>query len=122
MAVFQCEIYSEELKKNASFIVVQPDISFGSSRDDTMKNYPVICLLHETNQDHQAWLRQLPLEQISNQRHQIFVLPDGEGSGFKNIDGIGNYESYILQELPQILHRYFGFSTTMEVCYGIDSL
>jgi len=122
MGLFQCEIYSEELKKNTTFIVVTPDRPALGKQENTKRDYAVKYLLHKVGGNCRSWLREAPLERISSEKQVVFVLPDGSGSAFKNIEGVGNYETYIKKELPKIVNRYFGVSGEGEICYGIDSL
>ncbi len=117
MGLFQCEIYSEELQKNTAFYIVRPDAMSFERKAEEDREYKVLYLLHGPGEDYRKWLRSAPLEHLSEAYQVVFVLPDASMSNFKDIEGIGNYNTYIKKELPQIVQCYFGFPASEKVIY-----
>lgn len=76
--------------------------------------YPTFYLLHGLSDDSSVWLRRTLLERYSQNFPFLIVMPDGARS-FYTDSPLGNYESYLADELVGYIDRTF--QTRTETSY-----
>jgi putative tributyrin esterase len=114
MGLYQCEIFSEELDSNTAFYVSIPKRSPDDLEHHYDRKYQVLYLLHGGGDDYTKWVRRVPIERMTRKYNLAVVIPDASLSYYADIDGVGNYFSYITKELPEIVQMYFPISGQRE--------
>jgi S-formylglutathione hydrolase FrmB len=99
---FQSKLLNATLPYN---VILPPDYDTARST-----RYPVLYLLHGLTGHYTDWVSRTNIADYAAQYRIIVVTPEGNDSWY-----IGNYETYILQELiPDVQQRY----RTIEARYG----
>jgi S-formylglutathione hydrolase FrmB len=99
---FQSKLLNATLPYN---VILPPDYDTARST-----RYPILYLLHGLTGHYTDWVSRTNIADYAAQYRIIVVTPEGNDSWY-----IGNYETYILQELiPDVQQRY----RTIEARYG----
>ena len=125
MASIRMKLYSASLKTrtNVNILVptLLPDQNGSTNRVqefagyyNTHGNYPVLYLLHGTYGDEGDWQRYSRIEDYARTRNVVVVMPYGENSFYRDTKSGKNYETYLTQELPQIIQWMFPVSKRRE--------
>jgi S-formylglutathione hydrolase FrmB len=78
------------------------------------RRWPVLFLLHGATNDHTTWLEETDVEGLTEDLEALVVMPDGGEYGFYSDwwdEGTGGqpmWETYHLEELPDLLEDAFG--------------
>lgn len=125
MASIRMKLYSASLKTRTNVNVLLPtllpDQNGSTNRNQEFSeyyqshgNYPVLYLLHGTFGDEGDWQRYSRIEDYARTRNVVVVMPYGENSCFLDTKSGKNYETYLTQELPQIIQWMFPVSKRRE--------
>lgn len=110
MAQLQCEIFSSAMNMATSIQVILPDTC-------EMKDARVLYLLHGLSDSCTAWTRYSSIERYVRGQDIAVIMPEVQRSWYCDMKNGLRYFEYISQELPQLVHRYFGLSLSREKSY-----
>ena len=121
MAHLQLNFYSQILKKNTNVIVFLPSIGpddYLFDREPTYnipnKKYQVLYLLHGSYDDYMSWSRNSRIECYAQEKCVAVVMPSVENSAYLNMAMGEQYQTYLVEELPQFLHTILPISILRE--------
>ncbi|MDN5920457.1 MAG: esterase family protein [Pseudonocardia sp.] len=75
---------------------------------------PVLYLLHGLSDDDTAWVRNTAIERYVEQRGLAVVMPQVHRSFYLDQAYGGNYRTFLTEELPQVVGRFFRVSDRRE--------
>lgn len=107
MAGLKGNIRSTTLQMNTSISVVLPEKNDAAP----MK---VIYLLHGLSDNADAWPDNTMLSIYADEYNVAFICPEVQRSFYSDMDFGLNYFTYIADELPALMSRYFNISTKRE--------
>jgi len=101
-------VRSRALGRSARVRLLTPD----GWRPGTGRRWPVLYLLHGCCDTYDSWTRSTDVEQLTQLRDVLVVMPEGGDVGFYSnwLDGPA-WQDFHLRELPRILERGFGAGT-----------
>ncbi len=115
MALFNCNFYSKSLGYDTQVNIILPEDRDKSTFDYSKPfKFQVLYLLHGLGDDCNGWLRGTRIESYA-QKHKIaVVMPSGEDSFYT--DGLNGkkYFTYLTEELPTKIKRWFPISDKQE--------
>lgn len=113
MAFFKCCFYSKYLSYDTNVNVIIPENpSWEEEAQD--KRYKVLYLLHGRGDNEDSWVRN-SLVTVYAKEHQIaVVMPAAEDSFYVDSVAGKRYFSYLTDELPKYLRKYFPLSDRPE--------
>ena len=117
MALITCDFFSEVLEFGTSMTVVLPQPTEGQvgvtpGADDAPP--PLLYLLHGRSDDHTAWLRYSSIERYASAAGVAVVMPALARSFYADEAHGYRYWTYLSEELPGIVHRFFRVSDRRE--------
>ncbi|HEX6255870.1 MAG TPA: alpha/beta hydrolase family protein [Euzebyales bacterium] len=117
MAHLRCDFFSDALSLSTSMTVLlpQPTTSqVGMEGAAVDGDPPVLYLLHGLSDDDTTWLRRTSIERYVAALGLAVVMPQVHRSFY--LDGVhtGSYWTFISDELPEIVHRFFRVSERRE--------
>lgn len=107
MAHLTCTFSSECLKMNTTLTVVIPE-------QVEMKKVRVIYLLHGLADNCTGWSRYTAVERYAREYNVAVVMPEVQRSFYADMEMGLKYFSYVLEEVPKVCQRFFGFSKKRE--------
>lgn len=110
MALLQCEFFSPAMSMATPVRVILPDTC-------QMQEARVLYLLHGLSDNCTAWTRYTSIERYVRGQNIAVVMPEVQRSWYCDMKNGLRYFEYISQELPQMVHRYFGLSLEREKNY-----
>ena len=116
MALMQVDFFSETLEMCASMNVILPEPSSGLIGQDvvTRDETPVLYLLHGRSDDHTIWLRRTSVERYAAAYGIAVVMPAVARSFYTDMASGPKYWSFISEELPALVDRFFRVASTRE--------
>jgi S-formylglutathione hydrolase FrmB len=117
MALLTCDFFSEVLEVGTSVTVVLPQASseqIGVSGVERDGDLPVLYLLHGLSDDHTAWLRYTSIERYAAPLGLAVVMPQVQRSFYADERSGGRYWTYLSEELPEVMDRFFRVSDRRE--------
>ena len=114
MALIHTHFFSEALGMCASCDVIIPQNSRSLIGMNTAAGSKVLWLLHGASDDETIWQRRTSIERYASPLGLAVVMPAAHLSSYSNMAHGLNFFSYIADELPEIMHRFFGFSRARE--------
>ena len=120
MAFLECRFFSESLAESVTVNVLLPQQTInqiGLKGTADSDNAPVLYLLHGLSDDESIWLRRTSIERYATQYGLAVIMPAAGRSFYADMFHGGKYWTYISEELPQIMHSFFRFSTKREDTY-----
>jgi S-formylglutathione hydrolase FrmB len=117
MALIRCDFFSEALEVGTSITVVLPQPTEGQigvtpGADDAPP--PLLYLLHGRTDDHTAWLRYTSIERYASAAGVAVVMPAVARSFYADEAHGYRYWTYLSEELPGIVQRFFRISDRRE--------
>ena len=103
MAFFDCHFFSETLALSVSAHVLLPQAP-------QRKEHPVLFLLHGLSDDHTMWMRRTNIERYAAARNLAVVMPAVGRSFYQDMAGGARYWTFLSEELPAIMRRFFPLS------------
>lgn len=110
MALLQCQFYSAAMAMGTSVRVILPDTC-------DMADARVLYLLHGLSDDSSIWSRYTSIERYVRGKDIAVIMPEVQRSWYCDMKNGLRYFTYISQELPQLVHKYFGLSLERENNY-----
>ena len=116
MALVHVGFFSEALGMCASCDVILPQYSRSliGMKTAGAGSRKVLWLLHGASDDHTIWQRRTSIERYAAPLGLSVVMPAAHLSSYADMAHGGKFFTYIADELPQIMHSFFGFSTARE--------
>ena len=111
MALIETRFFSETLGMCATVnaLIPQPERA-----DAKRRAYPVLTLLHGFGQNASSWIRMSTIEALSRQYGVAVIMPDAFLSSYADMKQGQKYETYLSEELPEILRGFFPLSARRE--------
>lgn len=106
--IFTGSIYSESLDIDTWLHVVYPDRSCQSTPPK------VIYMLHGSSGNSSNWIENTMLPLYAQEYNVVFILPEVGNTWYRDIPYRGNYFTYVVQELPDLINKIFSFPTDRE--------
>ena len=78
------------------------------------KTYPVLYLLHGALDDRTMWVRNTSIETYAQEKELVVVMPSAQNSFYVNAKAGLNYYSFVADELPKVIAKYFPISEKRE--------
>lgn len=103
MAFFQTSYKSSVLNIECGINVILPD-------KPKTAQLPCLWLLHGLSDDHTCWQRYSAIEHHARQYQLGVVMPAVNRSFYADMSAGGKYYTYLSEELPQALRRFFPLS------------
>jgi S-formylglutathione hydrolase FrmB len=112
MALLQCEIKSDSLRMETSFVAILP-------REGSPKpaSGGTLYLLHGRGQSALSWVRYSGIELYAEKYDLAVIMPEGARSFYTDMRYGGDYFSYITAELPLLCSRMFRLEEGPEKTY-----
>lgn len=113
MARLRCDVVADSLGLATSITVLLPQPSrtrIGAGVRDLDAPPPVLYLLHGLSDDDTAWTRYTAIERYADELGLAVVMPQVHRSFYTDQALGGRYRTWIEQELPQLVHRFFRVS------------
>ncbi|RZT84295.1 S-formylglutathione hydrolase FrmB [Pseudonocardia sediminis] len=117
MAHLRCDFVADSLGLATSMTVLLPQRSStrigvtGGAGDGPP---PVLYLLHGLSDDDTAWVRNTSIERYVEQLGIAVVMPQVHRSFYLDQAYGGNYRTFLTEELPQVVGRFFRVSERRE--------
>jgi S-formylglutathione hydrolase FrmB len=114
MALIRCNFSSEVLELGTSMTVLLPEPSaaqIGVTGTVDEAPPPVLYLLHGLTDDDSAWARYTSIERYAADRGLAVVMPQVHRSFYADEAVGGRYWTFLSEELPQVVERFFRVST-----------
>lgn len=117
MAHLRCDFASDALELSTSMTVILPqpnESQIGVAQRVQPGDPPVLYLLHGLSDDDTAWSRQTAIERYVAPLGLAVVMPQVHRSFY--LDGVhtGRYWTFVSEELPALVHRFFRVSSRRE--------
>ena len=117
MALLRCDFFSDTLGLSTSLTVILPQpttaqIGMTGSAGDGPP--PVLYLLHGLSDDDTTWVRRTSIERYVAALGLAVVMPAGHRSFYADEALGGAYWTFLTEELPALVHRFFRVSNRPE--------
>lgn len=116
MALFTVNYGSTCMNKYMGMNVILPDDEYPVLRDKEGK-HAVIYLLHGYTDDYTKWARLSSIERYANELGIAVVMPDGGKSFYTDMVHGDDYFTYITEEVPEYVQKWFPVTTDPEYTY-----
>lgn len=115
MALINCVFNSRYLGYDTQVNVILPE-NKGPQKFDEDRDYQfqVMYLLHGLGDDCNGWIRGTSIERYAQEHCLAVVMPTGENSFYVNGKNGKRYFSYMTEELPKKMAKWFPISTKPE--------
>lgn len=113
MALIQTSFYSLALKLNTHLTILHPGDSL--KPEPLGHEYPVIFLLHGHGGNNQDYLIHSNAARFARNRRAILVCPEVHNSFYADMVYGRDYFTYMTEEIPEVLQRFFGFRWKREL-------
>jgi putative tributyrin esterase len=117
MALLRCDVFSEALRLSTSMTVILPQptsTQIGMVGDASDEPPPVLYLLHGLSDDDTIWLRRTSVERYVAPLGLAVVMPQVHRSFYTDEAYGGRYWSFVSEELPELVGRFFRVSQRRE--------
>ena len=115
MAHFRINFKSKALGMEMSCEVILPQHSAVTGRDHP--KYKTLWLLHGGGDDASRWGRQTSIERYASERGIAVVMPCVHLSGYTDMNHGGKYFTFVADELPALMRKWFPLSDAREDNY-----
>lgn len=117
MALVRIDFESRVLGMDTVCDVILPQKAtrlIGMETAERQGETPVLWLLHGASDDETIWQRRTSIERYAAPLGLAVVMPGVQLSSYADMAHGGKYYTYVSQELPKIMHEFFGFSLKRE--------
>lgn len=108
MAFIQIDFYSNALgmHTHANIILPQKPFKCPDTPNTIAQTCPVLYLLHGQSDDETAWTRLSSIERYAERLGWAVIMPTTHRAWYTD-SLLGNYFTYVAQELPAVCHNFF---------------
>lgn len=121
MAFMEINLYSDALGSSTTINVIVPQRTRGNigvCEGEVGDTYPTLFLLHGMSDDHTIWMRRTSIERYAEEHGIAVVMPSTMRGWYTDMKFGPHFRTYIGEELPQIVRRFFpGMSRRREDTY-----
>lgn len=117
MALLRCDFYSEVLRLSTSMTVILPERTGSQTGVANGGRYKTLYLLHGLSDDHTIWTRRTSIERYVAPLGIAVVMPAVHRSFYTDMAFGGAYETFVADELPEIVRSFFHLSERREDTY-----
>ena len=117
MALLRCDVFSEALGLSTSMTVILPQpttTQIGMTGGAGDQPPPVLYLLHGLSDDDTVWVRRTSIERYVAPLGLAVVMPQVHRSFYADEAYGGKYWTFVAEELPELVGRFFRVSQTRE--------
>lgn len=116
MALLRCDFFSEALGLSTSMTVILPQETEGQIGQSgrATEAPPVLYLLHGLTDDDTTWTRRTSIERYVAPLGLAVVMPQVHHSFYADEVGGLPFWTFLSQELPELVHRFFRVSDRRE--------
>ena len=117
MAFVQFDFYAKTIGVETSMNIILPQRKGDEEPGRSylfQGDFPVLFLLHGLSDDHTAWMRKTSIERYVNELGLAVVMPAVHRSFYTDMKYGYSYWSFISEELPRLVRRYFPLSEKRE--------
>lgn len=116
MALLDVHFFSKSLMVQSTVLVILPEPSQGIGQDGAAADEPakVLYLLHGYSDDQTIWLRRTSVERYASAHNLAVVMPAVNHSFYCDEVQGENYWTYVSEELPEVMHKFFRLSDKAE--------
>ena len=117
MALIRCDFFAESLMLGTSMTVLLPQpaaAQIGMDGTPAGGPPPVLYLLHGLSDDDTAWTRYTSIERYAAAKGLAVVMPQAHRSFYADEARGGKFWTFLSEELPQVVERFFRVSTRRE--------
>jgi len=107
MALLHVNFFSEVLGMCAKADVILPDLSREPDVFAENGKVRVMYLLHGLSDDQTNWQRYTGIEEFTKWKNLAVIMPTTQRGWYSDMYMGFNWYTYITQELPEIMHRFF---------------
>lgn len=110
MALLEVSFFSNQLGMNMTMNVILPQQEqnqIGIESSPTLKDIPVVYLLHGMSDDQSIWLRRTSIERYAAEYGFAVIMPTTHLGWYTNTKYGLRYWDFIAKELPAICHGFF---------------
>jgi S-formylglutathione hydrolase FrmB len=121
MAFFDCHFFSDVLGLTVTAHVLVPQKAtgqIGMTGGETRERYPTLYLLHGLSDDHTIWSRRTSIERYAAEKNLAVIMPAAGRSFYQDMASGPRYWTFISEELPAIMRRFFPLSDKREETYA----
>lgn len=104
MAHLTTRFFADSIGQCARCEVLLPD------RPQPGRPIPTLYLLHGLSDDETIWMRRTAIERYASRYYLAVVMPCGGRSFYNDTPGGEKYFTYVTEELPDLMERYFPLS------------
>lgn len=108
MALIKIEFHSKVLDLNTNLYVIKPN-EFGEN-----SSYKVLYLLHGYQGDYTNWVKYTNILKYAEKTNLLIVMPSGYNSFYVNSKLYGDYETFIKDEVYDLINKTFNINQTKE--------
>ena len=113
MALFKCSFYSKYLAYTTAINVIIPE-NMGWQEEEADKKYKVLYLLHGRGDNCDSWIQYSQIALYAQEYQMAVVMPTAEDSFYVDSVSGKRYFSYLTEELPKYIRKYFQLSDRPE--------
>lgn len=113
MAVAKIRFFSKALGMCVTCDVILPQRKDPADQ----RPFPVLWLLHGMRGSHSSWLRQTNVERYLAPYGVAAVMPSAQNSFYTDMAHGGKFYTFIAEELPETMGKFFNFSRKREDNY-----
>lgn len=122
MAVLDVHFHSDALQVSTAMTVILPEHprtliglgGGGAQAPDDPAGPPLLYLLHGLSDDESIWLRRTSIDRYAAEKGLAVVMPRAGRSFYQDEAHGSAYWTFLSEELPEVVHRFFRVSTRRE--------
>ncbi|MDQ0151310.1 alpha/beta hydrolase [Eubacterium multiforme] len=115
MALLNCNFFSCVLGYDTSVVVILPEEKkYSYSEDSEKPSFKTLYLLHGMGDDSSSWSRFTSIERYAKNNNLAVIMPTAEHSFYTDAIHGKKYFTFITEELPYIMKRWFPLSNKPE--------
>jgi len=111
---FSFSLYSREIGGQTSVSMILPIFDWQEDRHEPGTKFRTLWLLHGGGGDHTDYLRKTAVERYAVKHQLAVVMPEVGNSFYSDLPHGPRYFTYVSEELPAMLRRYFPLSDKRE--------
>lgn len=114
MSLLSFSLYSEALNGQTSISLILPAFEQSDRDIQPGEKFQTLWLLHGGRGDHTDYVRKTAIEHLAVRHRLAVVMPEVGNSFYSDLPSGGKYFTYLSEELPRLLRKYFPLSGLRE--------